>query len=536
MTTDPRLASYLRVRSTAIDLPHAGVDTITRRARRHQRRRRAAACGGVATALLLGGTAIALGAGGDDPTTSTTDRAASVVGSPLEWTTTEVQDGLGLAGPVVSDGGAVYALSTEAGSDTWGSRRLYRSTDGDSWTGVDLPADLHAAGVAGSEGSLYAVGTSAAGGDLQIATSTDGGAGWSGSDVPLDLEALAEGFPGTARIADAEVAVADGTTVVVASVRGLVDPAEVLPADADPDAWYQTSDGLTRIQDDPCAASAEEGARSGATTTVPPTTSAPATAPAADPEGVDGATAGEDCTPTREVVTWEEMGVGEAGIALAEGQTHVFVATDGGPLEPSQVIPGTTSLDPMTASLLAADDGFWYVRQSYGDQQPGEGAATTAWHSVDGATWTEVPVAGGEGLVASGVLDGRPAVVTIGNQQEWSVHVHVVAADGSVATTDLNELLGIEPGSGMMAVDVGPLGLAVVFQDEAGVRTVAHSPDGLALSAVEVPAPADGTRETVAGVTVTADAVKVRLNVRPAGSDGTTPATSQRLFVGTPPG
>ena len=111
MTIDPRLESYLQERSTTIDLPHAGVDSITRRARRHRRRRRAAACGGLATALLLGGTAVAMGTGGDDPTTSTTDLAASVVGSPLEWTTAEVQDGLGLAGPVVSDGGAVYALS-----------------------------------------------------------------------------------------------------------------------------------------------------------------------------------------------------------------------------------------------------------------------------------------------------------------------------------------------------------------------------------------------------------------------------------------
>lgn len=563
-STDERLERYLHDRSATIDLPHAGVESITRRARRH-RRRRTAACGGVAAALLLGGVA-AVGLSSDDPPEKVSGPAAtSLVDSPLEWSVVDSGAGLGWASSAVSDGSAVYSLSTAAGPEAEGSigepRRLYRSTDGTDWEDVGLPEGLFASGVSAGDGSVYAVGTAAAGGDVpnvELAASSDGGAGWDTTAVPLDVGALGDGFPGRVRAVDAEVAAAGGATVVAVSVAGTVDPAQLLDAADDPDTWYQQRGGLTR--------GAAEGtctwSEPGASTTVPATTTAPATttppeppatvppaapAGAADPSGREAALACESGeAPPAEVRTWAELGLTPEQAALAEGQTHLFVAGPDGALEPVLVQDGASYADARHSNLLAAEDGWWLVTEVARDA----GSYATdlvALHSPDGRTWSPTPVTATEGVLATGVVGGRPVLVTIGippnepSGPEQPVQVHRIEPGGTVTTVDVNELVGLPANAGIYAQAVGPLGVAVVLGDGDGgddvEPTLATSLDGVQWSTQPLPDPEPGTRESISGITITPDAVKVRLNVRDADAPiGVEPPSAQRLFVGTPAG
>ena len=557
-TTDERLERYLHDRSATIELPHAGVEAITRRARRH-RRRRTAACGGVAAVLLAGGVAVALVRPAPDEEVGSL--GAAVVDSPLEWSVVPVRTGIGWGSSAISDGEAVYSLSTAPGPESEGTfgepRRLYRSDDGTDWEVVDLPEGLHASGVAGTDGSIYAVGTAAAGGEaagVELAVSGDGGVGWDTRTVPVDLEALAEGFPGRVRAVDAEVAVSGATTVVAVAIAGTVDPAALLPADADPDLWYQQVGGLARPTG--VCASTDPGASTTApvTTTAPPTTAPSTTAPSGEAPpaaaGVDpsgrGAEGCADGAVDMEMLTWAELGLTPEQAALAEGQTHLLVGGPDGAVEPVEVIERTTYADATTSSLVAGDGGWWLLEdQVSARDEAGFDVSTdiVAWSSPDGRSWTMETLAADQATLAAGVVDGRPVVVGIDQTpgEEQRVVVHRVEGPGSATATDLNELLDVPAGAGVAGYAVGPLGVAVVLDD--GIRgaeparfEVVTSLDGLQWSRQPLPAPEPGTRDAVNGITVTPDAIKVRLNVRDeADLSGGAPA-AQRLFVGTPAG
>jgi hypothetical protein len=547
-TTDERLERYLHDRSATIELPHAGVEAITRRARRH-RRRRTAACGGVAAALLVGGVAVALVQPAPDEEVGS--RGAAVVDSPLEWSVVPVRTGIGWASSAISDGEAVYSLSTAPGPEAEGTagepRRLYRSDDGTDWELVDLPEGLSASGVAGLDGSVYAVGTAAAGGEVtgvELAVSGDGGAGWDTSAVPLDLGALAEGFPGRVRAVDAEVAVSGGTTVVVVSIVGSVDPAVVLP-DEPADTWYQQTGGLARVGE-PCVSQAPDPEAPVPASTEPPTTAPPAPAETLAPDASGRALAAcEDDAPEPEVRTWAELGLTPEQAALAEGQTHLFTAAPDGALEPVEVVGGASFADPTSSRLLAADDGWWLMEDEYRGQMPSEPMEivtdVVALHSADGRTWTPAPVAEEQMTLAMGVVAGRPVIVTMDSTMgPQTVSVHRIEAGGAVTTIGLNELVGLPAGTAVFGSEVGPLGVAVVVGTSMGgtdtEMEVLTSLDGLQFSRQEVPDPDPGTKETVNGVTITPDAVKVRLSVRDADDQSGGPPAAQRLFVGTPAG
>lgn len=576
-TTDERLERYLHDRSATIDLPHAGVDAITQRARRHRRRRTAAVGAGVA-AVLLGGTAIVVAGGPAEDVTKTEDRAASVAASPLEWTVVPVQTGIGPGSTAVSDGSAVYSLSTAPGPEsinaTGEPRRLYRSEDGTDWEGVALPEGLYPSSVAAEDGTVYAVGTAAAGGEtvgVELATSADGGSGWDSSPVPLDLAVLADGFPGRVAVTDAEVATAGDTTVVAISTAGVVDVAELVPAD-EAESWYQGDGGLTRALDEPCAwadlgptttapAGEEPPPATAAPTTAPPSTTVP---PSADPAQPGDAVAGTEpdapitrgagvsgvaeCeaadVPAPERRTWADLGLTEAQAAVADGQTHLFVSGPDGGLTSTQVIDQGSYADAGTTRLLAAADGWWLVDQVISDRDANGFDTSTdvvAWSSADGATWASETLADDEAVLAAGVVDGRPVVVGMGQTTESSsLRVHRIEGPGAASTVDVNDLLGIGDEGGMFAAAVGTAGIAVVMggvaDDEAPFEDleVVHSADGVEFGREPLPEPDPGTKDSVNGVTITPDAIKVRLNVRDAASPGTEPASAQRLFVGTP--
>lgn len=582
-STDERLERYLHDRSSTIDLPATGLDVITRRARRH-RRRRSAALGSAVAAVLLGGTAVVIAG---QPTADQEDVGsvgAAVVESPLEWSIAPVRVGLGWGSGTISDGTAVYSLSTAPGPDeaTAGPepRRLYRSEDGTDWEDVALPPDLFASGVAAADGSVYAVGTAAAGGDVtgvEVATSSDGGSGWDVSTVPLDLAALGDGFPGTVRAVDAEVAVSGDVTVVAVAVDGTVDVATVLP-DASADSWYETTGGLARFTDT-CS---EDGAMVSTTMpseTVPPTTPAsteppssdpatPATdAPGADVPATDGSTGsvGSETPPAAdpsgrparmcdgegeptEGRTWAELGLTAEQAEVAEGRTYLFATGPDGALEQVDVRPGVTYADPSSSRLLAADDGFWLVTEE-GTGAPEDmdpTVAVGALHSTDGRSWTGTELGSARSVLTAGVVAGRPVVVSIAtgpaDDEGWDQPVVVtrIESEGVATPVGVNELLDIPARAGIFAWGVGPLGVGVVLSADANGAgddlVVATSLDGLGWSVQPLPEAEPGTSEVVNGLTITADAIKLRLNVREAGTDPMDGPDAQRLFVGTPAG
>ncbi|HMJ79095.1 MAG TPA: hypothetical protein VK507_24125 [Iamia sp.] len=564
-STDERLERYLHDRSSTIDLPHAGVGAITRRARRH-RRRRTAAVGGVAAAVLLGGTAIALRQ--PAPEQEVGSIGAAVVDSPLEWSVVPVQAGLGWGSAATSDGSAVYSLSTAAGPEEEGfwnePRRLYRSADGTDWEDVGLPEGLYASSVASGDGTVYAVGTAAAGGEaigVQLAASSDGGAGWDTSTVPVDLAALADGFPGTVRVTDAEVAVSGSTTVVAVSTGGTVDPAAVLPEGEDPEQWYEDRDGLVRVDETLCEG---DGAQIRPTSTVPATT-APAADPAdpesADPDpadpgaetppastappvGPDGGTACVGGAPDSERLSWADLGLTPEQVAVAQDQTRLFATDASGALAEVQVLPQGSYADSQSTQLFAADDGWWLIDERHVPVDDGRvsTADVVGWHSTDGLAWDSATLLESHIVMAAGVVDGRPLLVTLedadGGPQQ--LQVHRVEAGGALTTVGLGDLMGVPGGVGVFGSAVGPLGLTLVVDtspEHAGTDLeVIFSPDGLRFSRQALPAAETGTRETIAGITVTPDAVKVRLNIRDEGDRSGGPAVAQRLFVGTPAG
>jgi hypothetical protein len=579
-TTDERLERYLHDRSATIDLPHAGVEAITRRARRH-RRRRSAALGGAVAAIVLGGTAVVIAGVPDEDVTKTTDTAASVSASPLEWSIVPVQTGIGWGSTAISDGAAIYSLSTAPGPESVDAagqpRHLYRSEDGTDWESVTLPVGLFPSSVAAEDGTVYAVGTAAAGGEtvgVELATSIDGGSAWGSSDVPIDLAALADGFPGRIVVTDAEVATAGGTTVVAVSTSGLVDVEDLVRPD-EAEVWFQGRGGLTRAVDEPCTwsdapaptttapAGAEPPASTEAPTTVAPATTAPPSddpaTPAGDVEagaeadapitrqpGASGAVAcegGEGRPPTPERRSWADLGLTPEQAAIADGQTHLFVAGPDGALAPTETIAQASYADPSSSRLLAADDGWWLIDTVVSERDAsGMDIATdiVAWHSADGTTWASTPLVADESATATGVLDGRPVVVGIGSSGS-PLRVHRIEGPGAVSTVDLDDLLGEGASGAVFASAVGPAGVAVVVgtTDASGSTEdieVVHSADGVSYGRQPLPEPEGGTRDVVNGVTITPDAIKVRLNVRDAASDGTEPPSAQRLFVGTPAG
>lgn len=546
MSFDADIESYLRARATDIHLPPGDLGAVTRAAR-HRRRRRAAARTGVAAALLAGGALIVVDRPrGTDPAEQAGEGEVAQAVSPLEWTLVGSQAGLGWSQqPVVADG-AVYSLSTAPGqTDSSGPRRLYRSADGaegTDWEEVALPEGLYPSSLAATDGTLYAVGTSAAGGEVvgvTVATSTDGGGDWSAADVPLDLAALGEGFPGKVWTNGTSVATAGGTTVVAVTVEGQVDPTLLVPDDATSGVWMPDVGGLVRFPDcmtdetqmtpeqaaaleDIAAREAGEAADA-AVPTMPPSS----TVPGAAGSGGDD----EACQPERR--SWADAGLTADQARLAEGETHLFIATDGGELEPAGVVAS------LRADLLVADDGWWLIgatRRAAAD--PAEFSSIDdliAWHSTDGTAWDPTPLGSGQWAWATGVVQGRPVVVALASGVPAATWSHRIEADGSVTSTDVTAALGLSGGS--FGAAVGPLGVALVMPADGGLSgdaIVAHSFDGAAFSREALP-PADAaTRRTVAGVTVSPDAVKVRLNLRDA-SDlmGEGPA-EQQVFVGVP--
>ena len=513
MNDDERFEQYLNQRADQLDVPTAGRAAVVARAARRRHRRRAGTAAGLVAFALVGG-AVVIGQGNrPEPAEKIQSFAHAGTGTPLDWTTVDVKEGIGwLTDSVVADRG-IYSLSTAPGDRTGrpGPRHLYASTDGTEWSEAPLPFGLHANALAADGDHLYAVGTGAPGGSVsgpRLARTVDPAKGWDQVDLPLHIDDLVAGFPGVVAVQSTDVVVGSGATVVSVQVSGTVDIPRLLPGE-DTDGWWEEADGLHH---DTCAAVDSPGS------TVPSTT----TEAGADPE-----LSCSDASSRTEVRTWAELGVDPDVSSLIAGRTYLFASTECcNFLTRPFVVEGT---GPGTA-LLADGPGFRLVTNA---PLSGTRSMTRSWTSADGLTWT-LDAAELEGATsAAGALGERPAVLTTTDSGRFLLHVFGPAGPSLV---DLSAVLGIDSSVTGVSGTFGPLGAAFIFFSDSGEAQVAFTADGTTFSSASMPRPEPDTRQSVNGVTVTADAVKVRLSVRAADDvTGEGPAR-QRLLVGTPKG
>lgn len=520
MTDDDRLDRYLADQASSITLSPADPAAAVRRGIRRRNRRRA---GIVAMAAVAVGASSFAVIDRDEPK-STVDSglaAATVVASPLDWTVVAPPSGLGYSRSTALVDGALYSLSTAPGPyDEQGSFEptLYRSDDGTGWVEVSLPSGMRPSSLAANGSTLYAIGTSPAGGgagrDLVLSTSTDGAATWASITLPTEIAALEARHSGEIVISQPSVAATDASHLVASVVvTANPDVEALLPGVADPSAgWEVTPDGVTVYEMTPC----------------PSTETCDARVPTTIVEGESGAVrmAG-DPEPMQPKVaatyTWDELGLDPELRALIGGRTYVYAADDGSSFEPATLPDEARGWG---GHLLATEDGY---RLFLG--QPGRDTATTRiLRSEDGHTWTEAGTLPGSPQSA-GMLGGRPAVALYGI--DGGVDVLVNQPDGGWNPLDLLAAVGgADDEHGVGEVTFGPLGVAAtVWTEDTPGGHIVHSLDGSAVSAIAVADHLDGAF-SVMGVSVSADAILVRVD-GPPDDDPSTPPT-QQVLVGTP--
>ncbi len=538
--TDDRIHQYLTDRASTIELRPADPAAITQRVARRRRVRRSLAVATVAVAL--GASAVLITSPGDEPD-DVVSHASSVTASPLDWSLVEPSTGLGFnRSSALTDDGALYSLSTapgvpESDADLWGSSpaTLYRSVDGAEWAPVELPGDFWASSLAGAGNRLYAVGTGPAGGGsaYRVASSDDGGATWSTVEVPAPLTELQERYPDEIMASPPSIAVHDGTVVVSASVAATTDIEARLPEGAAPPGagWDVTEDGIVFLSDECMVAEVERGATDAPESLADPACPPPTAAPPADPAIPDPGTPDPGDPEEQQSYTWADLGVDdELRDVILNGRDFLFVSRDGGEFAPADL----DDIASTGGQVVAADDGFTLFLRS------GTGAygTTSVLTSADGTTWEPAGELPGY-LSSAGTVGGRPAAATAGRD---GTSVNLAQADGSWLAIDPLTALDEQPEQAYAGqVAFGPLGWATTVWEgapdgadgAAGSTAVVHSVDGTSLSVVPLDGVLDVPPYATLDLSVTADAVIVRVT-NPDGD--LTTISPQSVVVGTPRG
>ncbi len=535
MTHDP-IQQYLSRHSEEIEVGGAGVVAVAAKARRRRHRRTAGLAAAMVGVLLAGGIAVARVDG--DRGESIRANGAAIIPSSLTWTTVDATDGLGglFESSDAVSGSGTYRVSTgpaaQDGSST--GTRLYRTEDGVEWASVALPDGIQPAGVVADSERVYAVGTAPAGGGVatRLLSSADG-TDWSGVDLPLPLVDI----PGKVVVSSPSVARLGTTTVVAVRASGMLDPT-IIPGVAEDTPWNADADGVEVYAS--CKDPGEDGTieqndgpTGEAATTVAPSGAAERAADEPTTTTQSGSASGSGDPCFRETVvarySWADLGMTAEQGRLVAGELVVFAAQDGqAPSVVARLDSGFYS--PL---LAAGDSGFWFVGSSRDDStgQP----RVFAIRSTDGLDWTAAPTdLGHQDVFTVGTMGSTPAVAL----RDSAGAQTLVALDATgPRTIELTSVLGESVAGRIGTVEFGPLGVAIAYGDTADGRPglVAHSTDGTTFSLVELPAAPAGTDEHVSGVSVSADAITVRLNRYPAGivpDERTRP--EQRAFVGTP--
>lgn len=553
---DDRLSRYLLDRAVDVDLGPGDVDAVVRRAGRRRRTRRGLAAAGVAATVAAAAVVIVPGGDGDAP--ETVMGAPTVAESPFDWAVAESSSGLTTlldSSAALTDDGSVYVLSTAPGPqgpETLSRpRTLYRSADGADWAPVAVPDDFWPVSLAGTGDQLYAVGTAPAGGGVadRLATSGDGGATWSTAEIDTGLSELEARYPGEIYRGRSSVAV-DGDRVVVArSVQGVLDLNRVPGLGALSGTIRTNEDGVVVTPVPQCGWADGD---TPTTSSVPPDPAATEAARAdadAAPAGADQGPAGTgrgvpECGEDAEsesgstTYTWQQLGVDdELRELVLRGRTVVSVSVGGGEFTTVDVGSGTTG-----SQVVATDDGFALFTMRVDLSEPMATPVTEVLRSADGQTWEPAGELDGH-IRGVGVIGGR-AAVALDHMGEGGGSIHLAQPDGSWLTVDPGEAVG-RPGGYLGSVAFGPLGWAAVVYPEVSPEgepvgddpderkpAVVHSVDGTTISAVPLSDVIDPAQRAGLDVTVTADAVLVRVSEPDDGDVQTVPA--QRVVVGTP--
>jgi hypothetical protein len=531
VTDDDRLHRYLTDRAEGLTLAPGNADAVMRRANRRRLRRRGVV---LVSALAIGtiGTT-ALLRHGDDSQQLHSLGSSTATPSTYHWSTVQPGHGLAFSGSQAQlPDGSVYGLSTAPGAAAPAAYNqpssLYRTTDGTEWSQATLPAGFWANDLEANGDTLYAVGTTPAGGstkDLVVATSSDHAASWSSVTLPSDLRDLQARHPHQVSISQPVLAAKDAAHQVVSVVaRANLDFTQYKPEYKDQNVgWEWTDTGVTvrKLPAPTCDVSGE--------TDPSAVKDCRTEAAAAKQANVD------DPGQVVATYTWQDLGIDPELQGLVNGRSYTYVTDDGTHFAPTS---DGTSTSGSTTGLLADSGGYTMFVGHDGTR--GSTGTTDVLHSTDGHAWSAAGQLPGY-VIRSGALAGRPAVALGDDHGDTSVRLQ--QADGSWLPLDLTGALPAIPGAHAYIGDVafGPLGLAATasaFQDKGtgpSGQWVLHTTDGSHLSIVSIP---DVVQDpgTPVGLTVTADAIAVRLNAPSpdAGKPGHIP--TQTVLVGTPAG
>jgi hypothetical protein len=428
-------------------------------------------------------------------------------------------------------GGVTYAISTAPGAkgnpNGVDPQELYSTSDGVKWSSTSLGEKPWVADLTESEGVLYALGTGpgaqAGTTDYKLSTSTDGGAQWDDSSIPVSFTPPKSDVP-LQPSTSVHVARGDHTTVVMAKTSYWADVSKVLGKDV---ATHATDAGVEVYDMAACQAQRKVAASGG-------------TDPASVPPGA---------CDKKVVAThpWSDFGISDPA---ALHQQKAVVKDDGGSW---RTIDLPNASDTSVSDIAATSNGFVMVESTYGTGP----ASAQIWTSGDGRSWSQMSqVPAFDNVSISG-----NRMIGVDNTSS-KLYVSNDAGSSWIAAPDV---AGLIPGSDAIepyntTADVGPLGYAVVVRttgsegaaEKVGAsgtpNTLAppsnaevlshtyllHSSDGVSwkvTNLADAGAPSDGSMSTM---NVGADHIDVTFEVPQTGSDGAVGSFKLVTLVATP--
>jgi hypothetical protein len=437
-----------------------------------------------------------------------------------------------------SASGVTYAISTAPGSTGSNSvepQELYSTRDGESWTYQSLGADPWLADLAESKGVLYALGTGpgAQGStDYKLSTSTDGGAKWDDSKIPVSFTPPASDVP-LQPSTSVHIARGDHTTVVMAKTSYWPDVSKVLGPDV---ATRPTAAGVEVFDLSACKAQRKLAA---------PGVGDPANLP-------PGA-----CNKVVATHPWSDFGISDPA---ALNQQEAVVRDDG---DSWQTVDLTAS-DAAVDDLAATSNGFVMVETRSNNTGLGSAKIFT---STDGRSWA--PLAGQVPTFDTVSISGD-RLIGVDNAGSKLY----VSDDAGTTWIAVPDLAGLIPGNDAVeafntTAAVGPLGFAAVVRTAGADNGAGKSSGGTTSNTLSSPntpntkappsaadvlahtfllysgdgvswkvtnlaatgAPADGS---VSDLSVGADHIDVSFQSPATRADGAVSATKLTTLVGTP--
>jgi hypothetical protein len=507
MQLEQQLRDALQRDAAELEPVGPGPDDARKRAFRHKRRLQSGVLM-LSAAALAGGTiaVVKVRPAGDGSRVSSQPTAAA---ADLAWrsvTGTILFD----AGHFTTTGGVTYELSTAPGTtvsdgSTPVPPALYATRDGASFTQTSLGSSPWIADLAESKGVLYAVstapGSQSGTTDYKLSTSSNGGAQWADSSVPVDFKKPASNIPLTIATR-LQVARGAHATVVVAEAYYNMNLAKALGVTGQNLGVETNAAGAQVVDYSACNAK------------VPSATGSIRAKKA-------------NCEPT--VVSthpWSEFGITDPG---ALHQQIAVVRDDGGSWDPVplQIADGATVSD-----VTATSTGFLMVEQVEPASGAGPAITTKLLASTDGRSWsplaTAVPSAYSLAIAGDRIIGG--------DATNSNLYVSSDAGATWIKSQDLADVLGVSSSKiDNMNVDAGPLGFAAVVMTDVDGKSphsfLLRSADGATWDVTDlatVGAPAGGY---VSSVIVGADHVDVTIAV--PSPDGKAP-TKLTTLVGTP--